>query len=47
MQPLYARIFGVKIPGARVHMIENTGHLVGLERPAPYAEAVARFGRGG
>jgi len=47
VQPLYARIFGEKIPGARVHMIENTGHLVGLERPAPYAEAVARFGRGG
>src|SRR5438132_1302883 len=47
VQPLYARIFGEKIPGARVHMIENAGHLVGLERPAPYAEAVARFGRGG
>ncbi len=44
--PLYARIFGEKIPGARVHMIEDAGHLVGLERPAPYAEAVARFGRG-
>ena len=47
VQPLYARIFGENIPGARVQMIENAGHLVGLERPAPYAEAVARFGREG
>ena len=45
--PLYARIFGEKIPGARVHMIENAGHVVGLERPEPYAEAVVRFWRGG
>jgi pimeloyl-ACP methyl ester carboxylesterase len=44
--PLYARLFGEKIPGAHVHMIEDAGHLVGLERPAPYAEAVVRFGRG-
>jgi len=29
--PLYARIFGEKIPGARVHMIENAGHVVGLD----------------
>ena len=47
VDPLYARLFAEKIPGARVHMIENAGHLVGLERPDPYAEAVARFGRGG
>src|SRR5438477_284602 len=45
--PLYARIFGEKIPGARVQMIETAGHLVGLERPARYADAAARFGRGG
>jgi len=44
--PLYARLFGEKIPGARVHMIENAGHLLGLERPEPYAEAIVRFGRG-
>ncbi len=46
VQPLYARIFAEKIPGARVQMIEQAGHLIGLERPAPYAEAVLRFGRG-
>ena len=44
--PLHARIFGDRIPGARLEMIENAGHLVGLERPGPYAEAVTRFGRG-
>jgi len=27
-------------------MIENAGHLLGLERPEPYAEAIVRFGRG-
>src|SRR5205085_9810621 len=25
--PLYARVFGAKIPGARIEMIENAGHL--------------------
>ena len=45
--PLYARIFGEKIPGAQVHMIEKAGHVIGLERPEPYAEAVVRFGRAG
>jgi pimeloyl-ACP methyl ester carboxylesterase len=45
-QPLYARIFGEKIPSARLEMIENAGHLIGLERPEPYADAVVRWGRG-
>jgi len=45
--PLYARIFGEKIRGAQVRMIERAGHVIGLERPEPYAEAVVRFGRGG
>jgi pimeloyl-ACP methyl ester carboxylesterase len=45
--PLYARIFGEKIPGSRVIMIEDAGHLIGLERPEPYAEAVMRWGREG
>ena len=43
--PLYAKIFAEKIPGARLTMIEDAGHLVGLERPEPYADAVVRFGR--
>jgi len=46
IQPLYARIFGEKIPRARVEMIERAGHLIGLEQPEPYAEAVVRWGRG-
>jgi len=44
--PLYARIFGDKVPGARVEIVESAGHLIGLERPEPYAEAVLRWGRG-
>jgi pimeloyl-ACP methyl ester carboxylesterase len=44
--PLYARIFGDQIPGARVEIVENAGHLIGLEQPEPYAEAVLRWGRG-
>jgi pimeloyl-ACP methyl ester carboxylesterase len=44
--PLYARIFAEKIPAGRVEMIERAGHLIGLERPEPYAEAVLRWGRG-
>jgi pimeloyl-ACP methyl ester carboxylesterase len=42
--PLYAKIFAEKIPGARLTMIEDAGHLVGLERPEPYADTVVRFG---
>jgi pimeloyl-ACP methyl ester carboxylesterase len=45
VSPSYADIFRERIPGARVTMIENAGHLIGLERPEPYAEAVARWGR--
>jgi pimeloyl-ACP methyl ester carboxylesterase len=45
--PLYGRIFAEKIPGARLEMIEEAGHLIGLERPEPYAEAVLRWGRAG
>lgn len=42
----YAAIFHERIEGAELAMIEHAGHLVGLERPAPYAEAVLRWGRG-
>lgn len=45
VQPLYARIFADAIPGARLALIEAAGHLVGLERPEPYAEAVIGWGR--
>jgi pimeloyl-ACP methyl ester carboxylesterase len=44
VSPLYAAIFAEKIPGARVQLIENAGHLIGLERPEPYAAAVSEFG---
>jgi len=44
--PLYARIFAERISGARVEMIENAGHLIGLEKPEPYARVVLAFGRG-
>jgi pimeloyl-ACP methyl ester carboxylesterase len=42
--PLYARIFAEKIRGAKLEMISGAGHLIGLERPEPYARAVLRFG---
>jgi pimeloyl-ACP methyl ester carboxylesterase len=43
--PLYGRIFAEQIPNAQLDTIERAGHLLGLERPEPYAEAVVRFGR--
>jgi len=43
--PLYGRIFAARIPGARLETIERAGHLIGLERAEPYADAVVRFGR--
>ncbi len=45
IDPCYADIFGKKVAGARVEMIPNAGHLIGLERPQPYAEAVLAWGR--
>jgi pimeloyl-ACP methyl ester carboxylesterase len=45
VQPLYGKIFAAKIPNARLETINRAGHLVGLERPEPYAEAVVRWGR--
>jgi pimeloyl-ACP methyl ester carboxylesterase len=41
--PSYAEIFRTHIPDARVEIIPEAGHLVGLERPEPYARAVLRF----
>lgn len=44
--PSYADIFAEKIREARVTTIPDAGHLVGLERPEPYADAVLAWGRG-
>jgi len=44
--PSYADIFTEKIRGARLTMIADAGHLIGLERPEPYAESVLAWGRG-
>src|SRR6266481_272458 len=43
--PSYADIFGERIRHASVTMIPEAGHLVGLERPDPYADAVLAWGR--
>jgi len=43
--PLYGRIFAEKIRGTRLETISDAGHLIGLERPEPYAQAVVRWGR--
>jgi len=42
----YADIFAQKIRDTCVRTIPDAGHLVGLERPEPYAEAVLAWGRG-
>lgn len=39
----YAEIFRSKIKGAEVVKIPNSGHLVGLESPEPYASALIGF----
>jgi pimeloyl-ACP methyl ester carboxylesterase len=44
--PLYGQVFSEKIPHARLETIEGAGHLIGLERPEPYAAAVLRWARG-
>jgi pimeloyl-ACP methyl ester carboxylesterase len=43
--PSYARLFAERIRGARVTMIENAGHLIGLERPEPYGAALRDWAR--
>lgn len=44
ISPMYADIFREKIGGSQVVKIPNAGHLIGLERPEPYAEALVRWG---
>ncbi|MEK6322823.1 MAG: alpha/beta hydrolase [Acidobacteriota bacterium] len=46
ISPMYAEIFREKIADAKVVKIPNAGHLVGLEAPEPYAEALLRWGQG-
>src|SRR5262249_16824984 len=43
--PSYARIFEGKIGGARVQMIANAGHLIGLEQADQYGHALIHWGR--
>ena len=45
ISPTYADIFRERIRQAEVVKISEAGHLIGLERPQPYADAVLRWGR--
>ncbi len=45
--PSYAELFRARIPAAEVALIAGAGHLIGLERPEPYARALLRFGAAG
>lgn len=44
--PLYADLFGEKIRGARVVKIPDAGHLLALERPQAFVNAVLAWARG-
>jgi pimeloyl-ACP methyl ester carboxylesterase len=41
--PGYAQEFASRIPGSKVEMIDQAGHLLGLEHPARLAEMVETF----
>jgi len=45
--PSYAQIFLARVRDARLATIPEAGHLIGLERPEPYARAVLQFGGAG
>jgi pimeloyl-ACP methyl ester carboxylesterase len=45
ISPMYADVFREKIASAKVVKIPNAGHLVGLESPGPYADALLRWGQ--
>ncbi|MFY9556723.1 MAG: alpha/beta hydrolase [Blastocatellia bacterium] len=45
ISPMYANIFREKIAGAQVETIPNAGHLVGLEAPETYANAIFTWGQ--
>jgi pimeloyl-ACP methyl ester carboxylesterase len=44
ISPVYADVFRDKIKGARVAKIPNAGHLIGLESPGPYGQALIEWG---
>ncbi len=46
ISPSYADIFREKISNAEVVKIADTGHVIGLESPEPYAEALLRWDKG-
>ncbi len=41
--PAYAQEFARRIPGSKVEMIEEAGHVLGLEHPARLAELTEKF----
>jgi pimeloyl-ACP methyl ester carboxylesterase len=43
VSPMYAEIFCKNINGSVVAKIPDSGHLIGLESPAPYADALISF----
>ena len=45
VSPLYADIFREKMKSANVVTIPNTGHMIGLESPEPYADALIEWAR--
>jgi pimeloyl-ACP methyl ester carboxylesterase len=46
MVPAYATRWKALIPGARVEVIENAGHMLPYEQPEAFVSAVSRFLRG-
>ncbi|HKD67387.1 MAG TPA: alpha/beta hydrolase [Candidatus Binataceae bacterium] len=42
--PTYADIFGQHIRGARIQKIPDVGHLIAMEQPQAFADAVIRWG---
>lgn len=43
--PSYADLFAARISGAQVVKVPKAGHLIGLEQPDAYAEAVVRWAK--
>jgi pimeloyl-ACP methyl ester carboxylesterase len=43
ISPIYAEIFREKIPQAEVMTMPDTGHLIGLESPEPYARVLLHW----
>jgi pimeloyl-ACP methyl ester carboxylesterase len=45
VQPSYASLFVEGIREARLELVPNAGHLIGLEQAEPYGKALLAFGR--